>query len=73
MARRRKSSSLLKSLKPSVQLTGIILVLIGVIGFGVFGPVGQTIKKAGVFLFGNYFILFDIIMIALGLYMLFKK
>ena len=73
MARRKKASTVLKSLKPSVQVTGIILILIGVIGFGVFGPVGEYIKKFGVFLFGNYFVIFDIIMIVLGMYMLFKK
>ena len=73
MARRKKSSTTLKSLKPSVQVTGIILILIGVIGFGVFGPVGRYIKSFGVFLFGNYFVIFDIIMVVLGMYMLFKK
>ena len=73
MARRKKSSTILKSLKPSVQVTGIILILIGVIGFGVFGPVGRYIKSFGVFLFGNYFVIFDIIMVVLGMYMLFKK
>ena len=75
MARRRRksTSSILKSLKPSVQVTGIILILIGVIGFGVFGPVGRYIKSFGVFLFGNYFVIFDIMMIVLGMYMLFKK
>ena len=73
MARRKKTSTVLKSLKPSVQVTGIILILIGVIGFGVFGPVGEYIKKFGVFLFGNYFVIFDIIMVVLGMYMLFKK
>ena len=73
MARRRKASTMLKSLKPSVQVTGIILILIGIIGFGVFGPVGRYIKCFGVFLFGNYFVLFDIIMFALGTFMLFTK
>ena len=73
MARRKKASTLLKSFKPSVQVTGIILILIGIIGFGVFGIVGLYIKRFGVFLFGNYYILFDVIMLALGIYMLFKK
>ena len=73
MARRKNTSTVLKSLKPSVQVTGIILILIGVIGFGVFGPVGRYIKSFGIFLFGNYFVVFDIIMVVLGMYMLFKK
>ena len=71
--RPKKSNSVMKSLKPSVQVTGIIIMLIGVIGMGVFGPVGRYIKAFGVFLFGRFFIIFDIIMIVLGLYMLFKK
>ena len=73
MARPKKTSTVIKSLKPSVQVTGIILILIGVIGFGVFGPVGRYIKTFGVFLFGKFFIIFDILVLLLGLYMLFKK
>ncbi len=73
MARPKKTSTILKSLKPSVQVTGIILILIGVIGFGVFGPVGRYIKTFGVFLFGRFFIIFDVLVLLLGLYMLFKK
>ena len=73
MGRRKKASTVLKSIKPTVEITGIILALIGIIGLFVFGFVGRYIKAFGVFIFGKYFIIFDILMILLGLYMLFKR
>ena len=73
MGRRKKTSTVLKSFKPTVEITGIILMLIGIIGLFVFGPVGRYIKMFGVFIFGNFFVIFDILMILLGLYMLFKR
>ena len=45
-----------KEVSYSVELIGILLILIGIIGFG-FGPVGLLIKKFAMFLilFYNYF------------------
>ena len=37
----------------SAELTGLILILIGIIGFG-FGPVGSFIKKFAMFLVGGW-------------------
>ena len=57
----------------SVELTGLILILIGIIGFG-FGPVGSFIKKFAMFLVGGWAWLFLLIFILiLGVYMLIKR
>ena len=57
----------------SVELTGLILILIGIIGFG-FGPVGSFIKKFAMFLVGGWAWLFLLIFILiLGIYMLIKR
>ncbi len=57
----------------SVELTGLILILIGLIGFG-FGPVGSYIKKFTMFLVGGWAWIFLLIFIlSLGGYMLFKR
>ena len=74
MAKKKKSTANEKdSFLYSVELTGLILILIGLIGFG-FGPVGSFIKKFAMFLVGGWAWIFLLIsLIALGAYMLFKR
>ena len=71
MAKRKKSKS---SSTPgmSVELTGLILVLIGIIGFG-FGYIGTLIKEFAMFLMGSWWIVFVIFILLVGLFMLFKR
>ena len=56
----------------SVELTGLLLILIGIIGFG-FGYVGMIIKEFAMFLLGSWWIVFVIYLLLVGLYMLFKR
>ncbi len=57
----------------STELTGLILILIGIIGLG-FGPVGSIIKKFAMFLVGGWAWIFLLMFIlGLGLYMLIKR
>jgi len=69
---KRKKSKETNSPGMSVELTGLVLVLIGIIGFG-FGPVGNIIKEFGMFLLGSWWIFFVIYILFVGLYMLFKR
>ena len=71
MAKRKKSK---ESNNPgmSVELTGLILVLIGIIGFG-FGYIGTIIKEFAMFLLGSWWIVFVIYILLVGLFMLFKR
>ena len=61
--RRKKKNTI------SADILGIIFILIGIIGLGVFGPIGTWIKDAAVFFFGNYFNILIIELIVLGMYM----
>ena len=55
MAKKKKSKSTTSSKnKVSIEFVGLILILIGVIGIGVFGPVGNIIKQFAIFLVGTY-------------------
>lgn len=74
MAKKKKSSTSESNSFPySVELTGLILILIGLIGFG-FGPVGSFIKQFAMFLVGGWAWLFLLLAILiLGAYMLFKR
>jgi len=69
---KRKKSKESSSQGMSVELTGLLLVLIGIIGFG-FGYVGMIIKEFAMFLLGSWWIVFVIYLLLIGLYMLFKR
>ena len=56
----------------SVELTGLIIVLIGIIGFG-FGIVGAMIKKFAIFLVGEFWFALLILLIVIGILMLFRR
>lgn len=71
MAKRKKSKET-NNQGMSVELTGLILVLIGIIGFG-FGYIGTIIKEFAMFLMGSWWIVFVIYILLIGLYMLFKR
>src|SRR5574344_1387695 len=73
MAKKKKSKQTEKeSFQYSVELTGLLLILIGIIGVG-FGPVGNLIKKFAMFLLGNWWVLILLLVLFLGAYMLFKR
>ena len=74
MAKKKKTKAAEKeNFEYSVELTGLILILIGLIGFG-FGPVGSIIKKFAMFLVGGWAWIFLLIfLMVLGCYMLFKR
>lgn len=69
--KKRKGETSGKS-KFSSELIGLILVLIGIIGIGSFGPVGHLIKSFAIFLMGTWWAIFILLVIILGLYMIVK-
>lgn len=74
MAKRgRKRKSTKANFKFSVEITGLILILVGIIGLGSFGPVGALIKEFGVFMFGAYYNVLIALILLLGIAMLFKR
>ena len=73
MAKKKKSKETeSKSFGYSVELTGLILVMIGLIGFG-FGAVGALIKKFSMFLVGEWWFIILLTVLFLGLFMLIKR
>ncbi len=73
MAKKKKSKAdSASSFTYSVELTGLILILIGLIGFG-FGPVGTILKKFAMFLLGEWWPAILILLLFLGFYMLIKR
>ena len=74
MAKKKKRKDLSSSKNTiSVEFIGLILILIGVIGIGVFGPVGSLIKQFAIFLVGTYCNILILVLIVLGLYFIVKR
>ncbi len=73
MAKKKKTKdSEPKGFQYSVELTGLVLVLIGIIGFG-FGLVGSFIKKFAMFLVGEWWPIILFFVIYVGILMMFKR
>ena len=70
--KKRKDSTSSKN-KVSIEFIGLILILIGVIGIGVFGPVGSLIKHFAIFLVGTYSNILILFVMFLGLYFIIKR
>ncbi len=71
--RKKKKASNESSFKFSVEIIGLIFILISIIGLGVFGSVGDLIKKFAIFLFGSWYNLLIVLILLLGGYMLIKR
>ena len=73
MAKKKTRKTSTSKVKFSSELTGLIFILIGIIGIGSFGPVGHIIKSFAIFLMGTWWAIAIIILMILGLYMIIKK
>ncbi len=73
MAKKKKSKEDSgNSFQYSVELTGLFLILVGLIGFG-FGPVGAIIKQFAMFLLGEWWFCVLFLVLVLGVHMLMKR
>ena len=63
MAKKKKSrKSQKKELNYSVELIGLLLILLGILGFG-FGLLGALIKKFAMFLIGEWWAIILLLLI----------
>ncbi len=73
MAKKKSSKeNEVKGFQYSVELTGLLLILVGIIGFG-FGLVGSIIKKFAMFLVGEWWPIILLVVLYLGGYMIIKR
>ena len=74
MAKKKKSKTNNTGKKKfSAELTGLILILISIIGIGVFGPVGKLIKEFAIFLAGTSWAIIIVLTFIIGAYMVIKR
>lgn len=62
-----------RSFTYSIEMTGLLLILISVIGSGNFGPVGKIIYSFAIFIAGNLAIFILLYTFITGLYMVIKR
>ena len=62
-----------KGFQYTKELEGLFLILIGLIGFGNFGVVGDIVKKFAIFMFGNWYVLLLFLSLLLGAYLIAKR
>lgn len=74
MAKKKTSkTSTKKNESYAAELWGVLLILIAIMGFGGFGPVGNVIKGFSIFLMGTWYVVVLLACAAIGLYMLIKR
>lgn len=71
--RKRKKEAITNNFKFSVEILGLIFILIAIIGLGKFGPVGKIIKDFAIFLFGAWYNVLIVLILIIGMYMLIKR
>ena len=71
--RRRKKKTSAPNFKFSIEITGLILVVLSVIGLLSLGIIGDLVKKFTIFFFGAYYNILIILFLVLGIYMMFKR
>lgn len=74
MAKKRKTSKKQekKEFTYSAELIGILLIVIGILGFG-FGPVGIVIKKFAMFLVGEFWWSILLLILFMGFFMIVRR
>lgn len=73
MAKKKQTSEVKESFPYTKELEGLGLILVGVLGFGKFGPIGRIIKSFGVFLFGTWWWLFLLMCLLIGIILIIKR
>ena len=73
MAKRKKQAEEKSVFQYANELIGLLLILLSITGLGNFGLVGGLIKKFAIFIFGNWFFLFLVLTLCLGVVLIAKR
>ncbi|MBQ9019409.1 MAG: cell division protein FtsK [Bacilli bacterium] len=73
MAKRKKRRNKTKKIELSIELYGIVLAILCIIGVGKFGPVGRLIASFGLFLSGSVYMVFLVLLFIVGIYTFWKR
>ena len=73
MAKRKNRKEKTRTFEHSAELYGVLFTLCGILGIGNYGPVGRFISSFAVFLVGSLYMIFLLLLILLGGYLVIKR
>lgn len=73
MAKTKKKKETKKGFEHSVELYGILFILISILGIGKYGPVGRLISSFALFLVGSLYMVLLVIVLFIGTYLVIKR
>ena len=73
MAKKKTKKAPKKSFNHRDELYGVLLILIAILGIGKYGPVGKLISSFSLFLVGSLYIVFLLILLVIGGYLIIKR
>lgn len=73
MAKKKKSKTSKKEFQHSAELYGVLYILCAILGLGKYGPVGRFITSFFVFLFGSIYMVFLVVLLIIGGYLVIKR
>lgn len=73
MAKKKKKTDVKKTNNFQVELTGLFLILVSIIGLCAYGILGNFIQTFAVFLVGELYALLLLLLAVIGSYMIFKR
>ena len=73
MAKRKQRKSKEKDRAYINDFIGILIILVGILGIGKYGPVGRVISSFALFLVGSLYFFLLCFLVILGIYMVIKR
>ena len=72
---KKKERKTKKDKKPTylIELYGIILILIAILGIGKYGPAGRIIASFALFLVGNLYFFLLLVLLVVGVYIIINR
>ena len=71
--RKKKRKEEKKEFSYKAEMYGIVLILIGILGIGKYGPVGKLFASFGLYLVGSLYMVFLAFLLLIGIYYLLKR
>lgn len=73
MAKHKKKKAPKKGFEHGVELYGIFMILVAILGIGKYGPVGRAFASFSLFLVGSLYMVLLVVLFLIGMYLVIKR
>lgn len=70
---KKRSNSKTKTIDNYIEIIGVLLILVSILGIGKYGVVGKVIASFSLFMVGSLYILLLVFLLGLGIYIVIKR